>query len=86
MRRASPGLYAITAGPAFRFDLSRSEDDPRRAGRLASAPLLAWPATIYVSFFRGTPLLVQLFVIFYGLPSIGIRCHLAAGGFDRLAL
>lgn len=26
----------------------------------------------YVSLIRGTPLLVQLFVIFYGLPSVGI--------------
>lgn len=27
----------------------------------------------YVSFFRGTPLLIQLFLVYYGLPSIGIR-------------
>ena len=27
----------------------------------------------YVSVIRGTPLLVQLFVIFYGLGSIGLR-------------
>ncbi|BDO43720.1 amino acid ABC transporter permease [Cellulomonas sp. NTE-D12] len=27
---------------------------------------------VYVSVVRGTPLLVQLFVIFYGLPSIGL--------------
>jgi len=26
----------------------------------------------YVSIIRGTPLLVQLFVIFYGLPSVGV--------------
>lgn len=35
----------------------------------------AWAASIarfYVWVFRGTPLLVQLFVIFYGLPSTGI--------------
>lgn len=29
-------------------------------------------ARIYIWIFRGTPLLVQLFVIFYGLPGIGI--------------
>ena len=28
-------------------------------------------ARIYIWFFRGTPLLVQLFIIFYGLPSLG---------------
>src|SRR3712207_7058809 len=27
---------------------------------------------IYVSVFRGTPLLVQLFIVFYGLPSLGL--------------
>ena len=30
-------------------------------------------ARIYVSAIRGTPMLVQLFIIFYGLPSIGVR-------------
>ncbi len=29
-------------------------------------------ARFYIWIFRGTPLLVQLFVIFYGLPSLGI--------------
>jgi len=35
------------------------------------APLVAL-VRFYVWVFRGTPLLVQLFLIFYGLPSIGI--------------
>ena len=30
-------------------------------------------ATAYVEFIRGTPLLVQLFIIYYGLQTIGIR-------------
>lgn len=29
--------------------------------------------TAYVEFFRGTPLLIQLFIIYYGLPSFGIK-------------
>lgn len=29
--------------------------------------------SFYVEIFRGTPLLVQLFFIYYGLPSVGIR-------------
>lgn len=33
---------------------------------------LNWLATVYVWFFRGTPLLVQLFLVFYGLPRVGI--------------
>lgn len=41
--------------------------------RLSTLPVIAWIARIYVSFFRGTPLLVQLFVIYYGLPELGIE-------------
>lgn len=34
---------------------------------------LSWLARAYVELFRGTPLLIQLYLIFYGLPNIGIR-------------
>lgn len=33
---------------------------------------LQWIANIYVWMFRGTPLLVQLFLVFYGLPKLNI--------------
>ena len=33
---------------------------------------LKWLSTAYIEFFRGTPLMVQLMFIFYGLPMIGI--------------
>lgn len=29
-------------------------------------------ATVYVEFIRGTPMLVQLFIVYYGLPQLGI--------------
>ena len=32
-----------------------------------------WTSRVYVSAMRGTPLLVQLFVVFFGLPLLGIR-------------
>lgn len=41
--------------------------------RLSTFRLLSWTSRIYVSFFRGTPLLVQLFMIYYGLPQLGIQ-------------
>lgn len=41
--------------------------------RLSPLRLLSWPARVYVSFIRGTPLLVQLFMIYYGLPQLGIQ-------------
>ena len=40
--------------------------------RLSRNRVLSSAARFYVSVIRGTPLLVQLFVIFYGLPSIGV--------------
>jgi cystine transport system permease protein len=41
--------------------------------RLSGKAVLAGIARVYISIIRGTPLLVQLFVVFYGLPSIGVR-------------
>ncbi|MBZ0261864.1 MAG: ABC transporter permease subunit [Hyphomicrobiales bacterium] len=40
--------------------------------RESSVPLLQWIARFYIFVFRGTPLLVQLFIIYYGLPAIPI--------------
>jgi cystine transport system permease protein len=40
--------------------------------RLSKIRVISAIARVYVSIVRGTPLLVQLFVIFYGLPSIGV--------------
>lgn len=38
--------------------------------RAYGPPWLRWLATAYVELFRGTPLLVQLFVVYYGLPDL----------------
>ncbi|WP_026576011.1 amino acid ABC transporter permease [Bacillus sp. UNC438CL73TsuS30] len=40
--------------------------------RISHLKILQMIARIYVSIIRGTPLLVQLFIIFYGLPTVGI--------------
>ena len=40
--------------------------------RISNVRPLRWIAATYVSVIRGTPLLLQLFIIFYGLPSLGI--------------
>ena len=39
----------------------------------ARVPVLTPLARFYIWIIRGTPLLVQLFVVFYGLPNLGIR-------------
>jgi polar amino acid transport system permease protein len=41
-------------------------------GRVYGNRLISSFCTIYTLFFRGTPLLVQIFILYYGLPSIGI--------------
>ncbi|HFR3977389.1 TPA: amino acid ABC transporter permease [Streptococcus suis] len=40
--------------------------------QVANLPVLKQLARFYIWIIRGTPLLVQLYVIFYGLPSLGL--------------
>ena len=40
--------------------------------RFKAVPVLSKAASVYVWLVRGTPLLVQLFVVFFGLPSLDI--------------
>lgn len=40
--------------------------------RISQSKLFQIVARVYVSSIRGTPLLVQLFIIFYGLPNLGV--------------
>ena len=41
--------------------------------QVGRVPVLRQLARVYIWIIRGTPLLVQLFVVFYGLPTVGIR-------------
>lgn len=41
--------------------------------QIARVPVLRQVARFYVWIIRGTPLLVQLYIIFYGLPSLNIK-------------
>ncbi len=54
--------------------------------RISPLAALRLPATLYVSLMRGTPLLVQIFVIYYGLPSVGIEFSPVAAGVLALSL
>ena len=38
--------------------------------RVFKVPVLDQLSQLYISFFRGTPLLVQLFLLYYGLPQV----------------
>ena len=39
--------------------------------RISGEWYLSWPTQAYVYVFRGTPILVQIFIIYYGLPQFG---------------
>ena len=41
--------------------------------RLSTVRVVSGVARVYISIIRGTPLLLQLFLIYYGLPSVGVR-------------
>ena len=41
--------------------------------RLSPVRLVSGIARVYISVIRGTPLLLQLFLIYYGLPSVGVQ-------------
>src|ERR1700761_1189355 len=43
------------------------------AGRVYGPGWLRWLVAVYVEAIRNTPLIVQLFLIFFGLPSAGIK-------------
>ncbi len=55
--------------------------------RMSKFVPLKWLATAYIEFFRGTPLMVQLMFIFYGLPMIGVTFPTVSfiPDFDRFA-
>lgn len=55
--------------------------------RLSEIKPLRWVANVYVEFIRGTPLMVQIALVFYGLPYLGIyipEISLFGMDFERL--
>jgi cystine transport system permease protein len=90
LREAAP-VMAKGAGYTLAFAVASMAGGlvlgfPTAILRLAPWAPLRWPAALYVSVFRGTPLLVQLFVIYYGLPGIGIEFTPVTAGILALSL
>ena len=49
--------------------------------------LLRWPAEFYIWFVRGTPSLIQIFIIYFGIPhAFGIRISPFVAGVAALAI
>lgn len=56
------------------------------AARLLRVPVLSQVVIAYVELIRNTPLLAQLFFIFYGLPTVGLKLSLFWSGAVSLTL
>lgn len=56
------------------------------AARLSRLRLLRAAATLYVSLFRGTPALIQIFLLYFGGPQIGLQLEPFAAGVIALGL
>jgi len=55
-------------------------------GRVYGNPFFRAVSTAYLTFFRGTPMLIQIFLLYYGLPSIGFKISAFMAGILGLGL
>ena len=54
--------------------------------RLSRRGAMRWPATVFVEVIRGSPLLLQLFYIYYVFPFIGLKLEPITAGILGLAI
>lgn len=54
--------------------------------KMAKLRLIRWVAAFYVNVIRGTPLFLQIYIVFFGLPLIGIQGNKYVLGIIVLAL
>jgi cystine transport system permease protein len=90
LREAAP-VMLVGAGYTVLFALASMVGGlalgfPAAILRMSPYRWLRWPADLYVSAMRGTPLLVQIFVIYYGLPTVGIEFTPVTAGVLALSL
>ena len=60
----TPEITALAVGLGLLIGLVAS------LAQLSKSPLLRLPAKVYVDCIRGTPLLIQIFIIYFALPNI----------------
>lgn len=54
--------------------------------RLNGNWLISAIARVYVSIIRGTPILVQIFIVYYGLPDVGIKLEPLTAAYISLSI
>ncbi len=67
-----PGLTVTIPLTVIAFSLALVIAVVTALAQFANVKVLKPLARFYIWIFRGTPLLVQLFVVFYGLPKLGV--------------
>lgn len=68
-------LFSVLFGSLFAFM------------KISKSRILKGISTVYVEFIRGTPLLVQVYMVFYGLPLLGVEfpsVTIMGTSFDRM--
>ncbi len=68
-----PGLSVTIPLTAISFTFAMAIAVAAAMAQFARVPVVTQLCRFYIWIFRGTPLLVQLFVVFYGLPKVGVR-------------
>ncbi|MHB1162681.1 MAG: amino acid ABC transporter permease [Chloroflexota bacterium] len=71
-------VYAIVVGVVLGLVLALL--------RISKNPVLSAPTTAFIEFMRGTPLLAQIFMIYFGLGSLGINVPDFMAGLVALSL
>jgi polar amino acid transport system substrate-binding protein len=65
------GAMVTVALTVLGFLLAMAVGLPVAAARMYGPAPLRWTATVYVEFFRGIPVLLLLFFLYYSLPEVG---------------
>jgi len=81
-----PGLTMTIPMTALAFTLSMAVALLIALAQFARLPVLTQFSRFYIWAFRGTPLLVQLFIIYYGLGQFGLKLPAFAAGVIALGL
>jgi L-cystine transport system permease protein len=52
--------------------------------RLYKVPVLSQLSTVYISFIRGTPVIVQMYLVYYGLPAVMSNLGIDLSSWDAM--
>lgn len=81
-----PGLTMTIPMTVLAFTLSMAVALAIALAQFAKLPVLTQFSRFYIWAFRGTPLLVQLFIIYYGLGQLGLKLPAFVAGVVALGL